>query len=114
MRTISESIRADVPPRFADCLWSEFVYRSLVRGRPRSVNDARWWVDEGAVDSGRVEFAGEGEHAVKVTVVLQYQSRAGGGEAEEVRVRDHLRRDLESYRAFAVGRCEETGCLAAA
>ena len=114
MQTISESIRADVPPRFADSLWSEFVYRPLVRGRPRSVDDARWWVDEGAVDSGRIEFAGEGEHGVKVTVVLHYQLRAGGGEAEEARVRDHLRRDLESYRAFAVGRCEETGCLVAA
>jgi hypothetical protein len=114
MQTISESIRADVPPRFADRLWSEFVYRSLVRGRPRSVDDARWWVDEGAVDSGRVEFAGEGERSVKVTVALQYESSAGGGEAEAAQVRDHLRRDLESYRAFAARRCEETGCLVAA
>jgi hypothetical protein len=110
MQTISESIRADVPPRFADRLWSEFVYRSLVRGRPRSVDDARWWVDQGAVDSGTVEFAGEGEHRV----ALEYASRAGAGEAEAAQVREHLRRDLESYRAFAVRRCEETGCLVAA
>jgi hypothetical protein len=114
VQTISESIRADVPPRFADRLWSEFVYRSLVRGRPRSVDDARWWVDQGAVDSGNVEFAGEGGHGVKVTVALECASRAGAGEAEAAQVREHLRRDLESYRAFAVRRCEETGCLVAA
>ncbi len=113
MQTISESIRADVPPRFADRVWSEFVYRSLVRGRPRSVDDARWWVDESAVDSGRVEFAGEGARGVKVTVALRYEPRAGG-ESEETRMRDHLRRDLESYRTFAVRRCAETSCQAAA
>ena len=112
MQTISESVRADVPPRFADRLWSEFVYRSLARGRPRSVDDARWWVDEGAVDGGRVEFAGDGGRGVKVTVALQYGSRAG--EAGAAQVREHLRRDLESYRTFVVRRCEETSCLVAA
>jgi hypothetical protein len=115
METISESIRADVPPRFADRMWSEFVYRSLARGRPRSVDDARWWVDEGLVDKGRVEFAREGDRFVKVTVALEYTPRAGrGGEDAASQVRDHLRHDLESYRTFLVKRCEETGCLVAA
>ena len=113
MPTIRESIRAEVPPRFADHLWSEFVFRSLERGRPRSLEDARWWVDEGAVDSGRVEFARSGERDVMVTVALRYEPGAGGGD-QETQVREHLRHDLESYRAFVVKRCEATGCRVAA
>lgn len=115
MQTIRESIRAEVPPRFADRLWSEFVYRSL-RGAPSgSKDDARWWVDEGAVDSGSVEFARDGDRAVKVTVALRYGAGAGAaGDDEETQVREHLRHDLESYRAFLVKRCEETGCQVAA
>jgi len=105
METISESIRADVPPRFADRMWSEFVYRSRSAGRPRSIADARWWVDEGAAENGSVAFAREGDH-LRVTVALQC-----GGSSEEVsRTRDHLRHDLESYRTFLDERCEATHC----
>ena len=112
METISESIRADVPPRFADRMWSEFVYRSRSAGRPRSMADARWWVDESTAENGRVEFAREGE-GLKVTVELHCDTRAGG-EGEVTRTRDRLRHDLESYRTFLDQRCRETDCRAGA
>ena len=105
METISESIRADVPPRFADRMWSEFVYRSRSAGRPRSMADTRWWVDKGAVEDGRVEFVRESDH-LKVTVAL----RCAGSDEEVAHTRDHLRHDLESYRIFLDERCEATHC----
>ncbi len=110
METISESIRADVPPRFADRMWSEFVFRSRSAGRPRSMADARWWVDESTVEKGQVKFAREGE-GLRVTVELQCDPRAGGGDSE-MQTRDRLRHDLESYRTFLDERCEATDCRA--
>jgi hypothetical protein len=109
METISESIRADVPPRFADRMWSEFVYRSRSAGRPRSMADARWWVDESTVEGGRVEFAREGGE-LKVTVKLQCDTSTAGGDEEARRTRDRLRHDLESYRTYLDQRCRETDC----
>ena len=50
-----------------------------------------------------------------VTVALRYGAGAGaGGGDQETQVREHLRHDLESYRAFVVKRCEATGCRVAA
>ena len=63
METISESIRADVPAGFADRMWSEFVFRSQSAGRPRSLSDTRWWVDESPVEKGTVKFARSGDRS---------------------------------------------------
>lgn len=108
METISESIHADVPARFADRMWSEFVFRSQSAGRPRSQSDARWWVDESPVAKGTVKFARAQDRMVTITVDLQYD--AGGGEERPARVREHLRHDLESYRRYLEERCQETDC----
>jgi hypothetical protein len=109
METISESIHADVPARFADRMWSEFVFRSQSAGRPRSQSDTRWWVDESPVAKGTVKFARSADRMVTITVDLECDA-AGGGEEPSGRVREHLRHDLESYRRYVEERCQETDC----
>jgi hypothetical protein len=109
METISESIHADVPAGFADRMWGEFVFRSQSAGRPRSLSDTRWWVDESPVEKGTVKFARSGDRTVTVTVDLECD--AGSGEdGPSARVREHLRHDLASYRRYLEERCRETDC----
>jgi len=108
METISESIRTDVPARFAGRAWDEFVFGSRLGGRPRSLSDSRWWVDESPVESGVVKFARDRAGQVTVTVELAYEPQGGPDEAQ--RVREHLRHDLESFRRYTDERCRETDC----
>jgi hypothetical protein len=108
MESISESIHTDVPARFAGRAWDEFVFGSRARGRPRSLADTRWWVDESPVESGVVKFARGADGQVTVTVELAYEP--GGGPDEGRRVRERLRHDLESYRRFIDQRCRDTDC----
>lgn len=110
METISESIRADVPARFADRMWNEFVFRSQSAGRPRGLADTRWWVDESPVEKGTVSFARSAERLVTVTVDLECDPVGRGEEGEPAQVRERLRHDLESYRSFLEERCEATDC----
>jgi hypothetical protein len=110
METISESIRTDVPARFAGRVWDEFVYRSQSDGRPRSPRDSRWWIDESRVEKGTVTFSRADDQRVTVTVELQY--RPGEGGADPATIRARLRHDLESYRAFLDDRCAATDCRA--
>jgi hypothetical protein len=107
MKTISESIEADVPVKFANREWSEFMFRSLYGGRAADLADVRWWIDESDADRGIVKFAPEGDNLSKVTVDLKCGVAPGAGENA---LRERLRRDLEHYRDFVAKRCEETHC----
>ena len=109
METVSESIRADVPARFADRMWSEFVFRSQSAGRPRGLSDTRWWVDESPVEKGTVSFASSGDRMVTVTVDLECDA-GSGEEGPPAQVRERLKRDLGSYRRYLEERCQETDC----
>ncbi len=111
METISESIRTDVPARFAGRAWDEYVFASRSAGRPRSVADSRWWVDESPVERGTVTFAREADGQVAVTVELAYEPTGAPDEAR--RVRERLRDDLERYRRYTDERCAVTDCRAA-
>jgi len=108
METIRESIRTDVPARFAGRVWDEFVFRSRSAGRPRSPGDSRWWIDESAVEKGTVTFSRTDEGQIAVTVELQYRPEVGG--VEPAVIRERLKHDLESYRAFLDDRCAATDC----
>jgi len=110
METIRESISTDVPARFAGRIWDEFVFRSQSDGRPRSPRDSRWWVEESAVEKGRVTFSRGDDRRVTVTVELQYRPDEAG--AEPGSIREHLRHDLETYRSFLDERCAATDCRA--
>jgi hypothetical protein len=114
MPMISESVEADVPLRFADQKWGEFMSRSLYRAANVELADVAWWINESDADKGVVKFARAPEKGVKVTVELQCDERLAESDEEVARLRGRLRHDLESYRAFLLQRCDEVNCRAAA
>ena len=55
-------------------------------------------------------FSRADDQRVTVTVELQY--RPGEGGADPATIRERLKHDLESYRAFLDDRCAATDCRA--
>jgi len=110
METIRESIRTDVPARFAGRVWDEFVFRSRSDGWPGSQRDSRWWIDESAVEKGTVTFSRSDDRQIAVTVELHYRPDVRG--VEPAVIRERLKRDLESYRVFLGDRCAAADCRA--
>ena len=93
MSTLSESIEVDVPARFADREWSEFVFRRLVGHHMTSLGEITWGTagDESDAQSGIVRFSTEGDRLTKVTVELEYEPHSWSDfEAEEATVRERL------------------------
>jgi hypothetical protein len=113
MSTLSESIDVDVPARFADREWSEFAFRGLVGHHMTSLGEITWGTagDESDAESGLVKFFTEGDVLTRVMVELEYEPHSwSDSEAEEARVRERLRGDLQRYKTFLVRRCAEEGC----
>ena len=113
MSTLSESISVDVPARFADREWSEFMFRRLVGHYMADLGEITWSTsgDESDAESGLVKFstaddrltAGHGRARVRAALVV-------GFEAEEATVRRRLRDDLQNFGSFLARRCEEESC----
>jgi hypothetical protein len=113
MSTLSESINVNVPAKFADREWSEFMFRRLVGHYMTSLGEITWGTtgDESDAESGIVRFFTEGDLLTKVTIELEYEPHSWSDfDAEEVRVRERLRDDLQRYKTFLVRRCEEESC----
>ena len=113
MSQISASIDVDVPLRFADREWTEFVWRMFAGYYTMPVDDfvRGGGDDDSEADQGVVRFETEGDRLTKVTVELAYSPRnAGAAEEEEARVRARLQRDLKLYHDFLLRRCDETQC----
>ena len=113
MSTLSESINVNVPAKFADREWSEFMFRRLVGHYMTSLGEITWGTtgDESDAESGIVRFFTEGDLLTKVTIELEYEPHSWSDfDAEEVSVRERLRDDLQRYKTFLVRRCEEESC----
>ena len=113
MSTLSESINVNVPAKFADREWSEFMFRRLVGHYMTSLGEITWGTtgDESDAESGIVRFFTEGDLLTKVTIELEYEPHSWSDfDAEEARVRERLRDDLQRYKTFLVRRCEEESC----
>ena len=111
MALLSASVEADVPIKFADREWSEFVWRSLYGNYAKGFSDVASSINETDADSGTVKFETEGDRLVKVSVELEYTPRTGGDPAAEVaQAQARLSRDLEKYRSFLLKRCEQESC----
>jgi uncharacterized membrane protein len=113
MSRITASIEVDVPIRFADREWSEFVWRTFVGNLAMPTDRIAETAggDESEADQGVVRFETKGDRLTKVVVELDYTPyRAEDAEVEEAQVRSRLERDLELYRSFLLRRCDETSC----
>ena len=110
---ISASIEVDIPIRFADREWTEFVWRTFTGYYTMPVDQfARPLAgDQSDAENGSVYFETKGERLTKVRVEVAYAPRhRDEAEEEEARVRARLQRDLEAFRAFLLARCDETRC----
>lgn len=113
MSQITASIEADVPIRFADREWSEFVWRTFVGHLNMPIDQLGQPTggDESQADQGVVRFETKGDRLTRIVVELNYSPhRTENSEAEEAQVRARLERDLELYRSFLLRRCDETSC----
>ena len=113
MSQIKASIEADVPIRFADREWSEFVWRTFVGNLAMPTDQFAQPAggDESQAERGVVHFETKGERLTRVVVELDYvPHRAEDAEAEEAQVLSRLKRDLELYRSFLLRQCDETAC----
>jgi hypothetical protein len=112
MAVLTGSVEADVPIRFADKEWSEFIWRSLYGSWVKGFDPAST-ITETDAEAGTVQFATEGDRLVKVTVNLDFTPPSGADPDQEVRrAQARLQRDLEKYRAFLLRRCDEQSCRA--
>lgn len=110
---ISASIEVDIPIRFADREWTEFVWRTFTGYYTMPVDQFERPLagDESDAENGSVFFETKGERLTKVRVEVAYSPRnRDEAEEEEARVRARLQRDLEAFRAFLLARCDETRC----
>lgn len=113
MAILRGSVEVDVPIRFADQEWTEFVLRALYGSYAREFAEVASSINETDADSGTVTFETEGDRLVRVTVEGEYTPRRGAGADEEVaRAQEHLKHDLEKYRTFVLKRCEQESCRA--
>jgi hypothetical protein len=111
MAVLSGSIEADVPIKYADKEWSEFVWRSLYGSLARGFADDSASLSEIDADSGTVKFETEGDRLVKVSVELEYTPHGHGEPDDEVaKAQARLEGDLEKYRKFLLWRCEQESC----
>ena len=110
---ISASIEVDIPIRFADREWTEFVWRTFAGYYTMPVDQLLRPLagDESDAENGSVYFETKGERLTKVRAEVAYVPRNRDEvEQEEARVRARLQRDLEAFRAFLLARCDETRC----
>jgi hypothetical protein len=99
------SVEADVPIRFADEVWGEFIRRSLYGSYAEGFADVAASLSEIDADDGTVTFESTGDRLVKVSVELRYTPPAGSdAPAEIARAQAQLEDDLEKYRVFLLRR----------
>jgi hypothetical protein len=111
MAVLKGSIEANVPIKFADQEWSEFVWRSLYGSLAKGFTDDAASLSEIDADSGTVKFETEGDRLVRVSVELKYTPHGHGEPADEVaKAQARLDGDLEKYRKFLLWRCEQESC----
>ena len=105
MTTITESITADVPIEYADKEWTEYLFSSMYRANAVSSSDLSQESQKIDADSCVVKFVDESDQTVSVSVTVSVRSQT-----ETDRVRQQLKRDLERYREFLLGRCDQDSC----
>ena len=111
MAVLSGSIEANVPIKYADKEWSEFVWRSLYGSMAQGFADDSTPITDTDADSGTVKFETEGDKLVKVSVELKYTPHGHGEPNDEVaKAQARLDADLEKYRKFLLWRCEQDSC----
>ena len=114
MAVLSSSIEADVPVKFADGEWSEFVWRSLYGSYAKGFADVSASLSELDADSGKVTFEKEGEQLSKVSVELEYTPQRVADRKQDIaRAQEHLDRDMQKFRTFVLRRCDQLSCRAA-
>jgi hypothetical protein len=113
MAVLSGSIEANVPIKYADKEWSEFVWRSLYGSLAKGLADDLSSITDTDADSGTVKFETEGDKLIKVSVELEYTPHGHGEPDDEVaQAQARLNGDLEKYRKFLLWRCEQDNCRA--
>jgi len=105
MPAITESIKAEVPIKYADKEWTKYLFSSLYRGYASSAGDPNQVSQKIDADSCTVTFVDESDETVNVAVTVECQVPA-----ETERVREQLRRDLEQFREFLLRHCAQDGC----
>ncbi len=111
MAVLHASVEADVPIKYADKEWSEFMWRSLYGSFAKGFSNEAASLPDIDADSGTVNFETEGERLVKVSVDLEYTPHTNMDPKTEVaRAQDQLERDLQKYRTFLLRRCEQEAC----
>jgi hypothetical protein len=106
MPTLSESIEATVPLKFANREWGKYMARQFYDRRSGSDEEIS---DE--FDDGIVKFEPAGEALTKVTVELNVQPPPGSdAEADLARARERVASVLKGYRTYVLRRCDQTQC----
>ena len=114
MAVLKGSVEANVPIKFADKEWTEYMLRSLYGSYTTGSADVAASLSELDADSGTVTFRSEGDQQVRVSVELEYTPRGRADASEDViKAQKELDRDLEKYRTFLLRRCEQEHCRAA-
>ena len=116
MALLSGSVEADVPIKFANKEWSEFIWRSMYGSYTTGFDDVLAASDvERDADNGKVTFETRGDRLVKVSVELEFTPNAtGDATAELAQAQKRLDRDLEKYRDLVMRRCERRNTAARA
>jgi hypothetical protein len=108
MALLKAAVEADVPIRFADEVWSEFIRRSTYGSYAKGFADVAAALSEIDAEDGTVTFETATDRLVRVSVELEYVPRAGGGAAAEIaRAQTVLEHDLENYRVFLMRRWDQ-------
>ena len=110
MAHLSSSIEADVPVRFADREWREYVWRSLYGSYAKGFADVSASLSELDADSGTVKFESEGDSLTKVSVDLEYRPARGDRDEDIERAQKRLDSDMHKYRTFLLRRCDQESC----
>ena len=111
MALLKGSVEADVPIRFADEVWGEFIRRSMYGSYATGFADVAASLSEIDADDGTVTFESTGDRLVKVSVELEYTPPAGSDAPVEIaRAQAQLEDDLEKYRIYLVRRSDQENC----
>ena len=114
MALLKGSVEADVPIRFADEVWGEFIRRSMYGSYATGFADVAASLSEIDADDGIVTFETVGDGLVRVTVEIEYAAHAGGSAAADIaRAQMHLEQVLERYRVFLHRRCHRESSASA-
>ncbi len=109
MAVLNASVEADVPARFADDEWTEYIMRSLYGSEAEGFSDVSAALSELDADSGTVSFRQRSD-VVRVSVTLDYTPGESDPADDIERAQSRLESDLRKYRTFLLRRCAEEAC----